>query len=199
MRTVYFLCFTFLFCTSFLAAQSLAIPAGYIVTKDDHHLTGSIGTIEHNASGSLVEFINDFGTPYVLHPALIKGFVFFEGPVVNAYESKYYQNKWMYLRLIYAGDNVSLLKTPDNFIKYEWQDGQIIARESRIRQYWVELPGDRILPLQRMGFRRQMRKLCRDEAPQLATKIGSPGYRFKDLYRILAEYDQESAKGKRRL
>lgn len=195
----YSLSFGLLLCCGLLCAQTPVTPAGYIVTKDDHHLTGSIGTIEHNSGGSLVEFINDFGTPYVLHPALIKGFVFFEGPVVNAYESKFYQSKWMYLRLIYAGNNISLLQTPENFIKYEWEGGQIIARERRIQQYWVELPGDRIVPLQRLGFRRQMRKLCGDAAPQLADKIGQPGYRFKNLYSILSEYDQESAKGKRRL
>lgn len=180
-------------------AQSPDALTGYIVTKNNYHLTGSIGIIEHSHVGSMVEFINDFGTPYYLHPALIKGFVFYEGPAMRAYESKYYRNHWMYLQVQYSSENVSLLQTPETLIKYEWVNGQVAAREKRITQYWVELSGDRIQPLKRLGFRWQMRRLVEENAPRLARKIGKRGYRFKDLYNILEEYDRECAKGKRRL
>ena len=94
-----------------LSAQNSEALTGYIVTKNNYHLTGAIGLIEHTQYGSMVEFINDFGTPYFLHPALIRGFVFFEGPAISAYESKYYRNTWMFLRLQYSGENISLLQT----------------------------------------------------------------------------------------
>ena len=173
--------------------------SGYIVTKNHFHLTGSIGLIEHTQYGSMVEFINDFGTPYFLHPALIRGFVFFEGPAVNAYESKYYRDHWMFLRLQFSGDNISLLQTPETLTKYEWYNGRLTTRSKHVVQYWVELPGRRIIPLKKLGFRNQMRRLVADAAPNLARKIGRKGYRFPDLYTILAEYDRECAKGKRRL
>ncbi|MGH1435323.1 MAG: hypothetical protein ACRBG0_12805 [Lewinella sp.] len=182
-----------------LNAQHSQALTGYIVTKNNYHLTGAIGLIEHTKYGSMVEFINDFGTPYFLHPALIKGFVFFEGPAISAYESKYYRNTWMFLRLQYSGDNISLLQTPETLIKYEWFNGNLVAHDKKIVQYWVELPGDRILPLKKLGFRRQMRRLMSDTAPRLSRLIGKKGYRFKDLYTILEAYDKECAKGKRRL
>mgnify|MGYP000014605284 CR=1 len=173
--------------------------SGYIVTKNNYHLTGAIGLIEHSQVGSMVEFINDFGTPYYLHPALIKGFVFYEGPAVHAYESKYYRNTWMYLQVQYATENISLLQTPETMVKYQWEDGKVVSRTRKIVQYWVELPGDRIEPLNRIGFRWQIKKLVQEKAPRLARKIGKKGYRFKDLYTILEEYDRECSKGKRRL
>ncbi|MEL7427534.1 MAG: hypothetical protein AAFN81_31375, partial [Bacteroidota bacterium] len=74
-----------------------------------------------------------------------------------------------------------------------------VSRSRKITQYWVEISGNRIQPLRRFGFRWQMRRLMEEKAPRLARKIGKRGYRFKDLYSILEEYDRECAKGKRRL
>lgn len=198
-RNLTLLFFTIGILSATLGAQNTNALTGYIVTKNNYHLTGAIGLIEHTQYGSMVEFINDFGTPYFLHPALIKGFVFFEGPAVTAYESKYYRNSWMYLRLLYAGDNISLLQTPETIVKYEWFNGELITHDRKIVQYWVDLPGDRILPLKKLGFRRQMKRLMSDNAPKLSRLIGKKGYRFKDLYTILEAYDKECAKGKRRL
>ena len=198
MRYIYLIC-VFSLSVGFASAQSPDALTGYIVTKNNYHLTGAIGIIEHSEVGSMVEYINDFGTPYYLHPALIKGFVFYEGPAVHAYESKYYRDHWMYLRVQYAGKNINLLQTPEKIVKYEWQDGKVVSRSRKVVQYWVELPGDRIQPLRRWGFRSQMRRLMEEKAPRLARKIGKRGYRYPDLYKILEEYDQECAKGKRRL
>lgn len=198
MRYIYTTCILLL-SLSLSWAQSPDALTGYIVTKNNYHLTGSIGIIEHSHVGSMVEFINDFGTPYYLHPALIRGFVFYEGPAIHAYESKYYRNHWMYLRVQYAGDNISLLQTPETLVKYAYVDGKVVSRTRKIVQYWVELADQRIVPLNRFGFRWQMRRLMEENAPRLARKIGKKGYRFKDLYTILEEYDRECAKGKRRL
>ena len=154
MRYVYLTCL-FLLNLNLAFAQSPDALTGYIVTKNNYHLTGAIGIIEHSHVGSMVEFINDFGTPYFLHPALIKGFVFYEGPAIHAYESKFYQDHWMYLRVQYASDNISLLQTPETIVKYEWQDGKVVSRTRKVVQYWVELSGDRIQPLRRFGFRSQ--------------------------------------------
>ncbi|MEL6972653.1 MAG: hypothetical protein AAFO02_20985, partial [Bacteroidota bacterium] len=65
MRYIYLAFFLF-FSLSVVSAQSPNALSGYIVTKNNYHLTGAIGVIEHSRVGSMVEFINDFGTPYYL-------------------------------------------------------------------------------------------------------------------------------------
>ncbi|PSR11352.1 MAG: hypothetical protein DA408_11305 [Bacteroidetes bacterium] len=198
MRPFYLLLLFFVLLGA-LQAQHQQPLQGYIVTKNHYHLTGFIGQIDHSQYGTMVKFINDFGTPYVLHPALIRGFVFYEGPAIYAYESKLWRSNWLFLRVLYAGDNVRLLQTPELQTDFVVIDGQMVAQRKKIKQFWVEVAGGRILPLKRSGFRGQMKSLIADVSPQLAQKIGRPGYRFQNLYEILAEYDQECIKGKRRL
>ena len=199
MRSFYLNVFFLLVFLSALHAQRQQPLQGYIVTKNQYHLTGYIGQIDHSQYGTMVEFINDFGTPYVLHPALIRGFVFFGGPAIHAYESKLWRSNWLFLRVLYAGDNVRLLQTPELQTDFVVIDGQMVAQRKKVKQFWVEVAGSRIMPLKRGGFRNQMKSLVADVSPQLAQKIGRPGYRFQDLFKILAEYDQECIKGKRRL
>lgn len=195
MRQLYLF---FVLCVSItcVRAQSTAALQGYIVTKNNYHLTGSIGTIDHSSFGTMVEYINDFGTPYFLHPALIKGFVFYEGPAIRAYESKYWKDRWYFLKVQYAGENISLLQTPEIQTTYNISNGYLYSRRSRSVQYWVSMSDGFIQPLKRLGFRNQMKRLIREVSPQLAKKIGSKGYRFQNLYTILQAYDRELAKGK---
>jgi hypothetical protein len=195
MRHLY-LFIVFSFSISYLAAQMPQPLQGYIVTKNNYQLTGSIGTIDHSSYGTMVEYINDFGTPYFLHPALIKGFVFYEGPAIRAYESKRWQDSWYFLKVQYGGDNISLLQTPELQTSYNFRNGQLYTRTRKSVQYWISMSDGFIQPLKRLGFRSQMKRLIRDVSPQLARKIGSKGYRFQNLYTILEEYDRELAKGK---
>ena len=198
MHHIYLAFFIFLIsCPS--SAQEDDYPKGYIHTKNNYQLTGYIGRVDHTNDGSMVLFVNDFGTPYYLHPALIKGFVFYEGPSIQAYESKQWENKWLFLNVLYSGESIRLLKTPEKLLNFELVDGKLITHEETINQYWLDLPGHRIQPLKKMGFRHQMRRLTRDVSPSLASKIGKKGYRFNDLYSILDEYDREWSKGKKRL
>lgn len=195
MRQLYSLSILLL-TTALLSAQSYQAMSGYIVTKNHHHLTGAIGTIDHNTYGTMVEYINDFGTPYYLHPALIRGFVFYEGPAIRAYESKHWKDRWYFLKVQYAGENISLLQTPELQIDYTINNGYLNSRTRKSVRYWVSMPNGYIQPLKRLGFRSQMKRLIREVSPQLARKIGRKGYRFQDLFTILQEYDRELAKGK---
>jgi hypothetical protein len=172
---------------------------GYIITKTDHHLTGYIGEINHTQYGSMVEFINDFGTPYFLHPALIKGFAFLEGPAFRQYESKYWRRQWMFLQVIYPGEDVRLLQSPDLITSFQIVNGKLSSNTKEKVQYWIDLPDRRLLRVKRWGFRQHMRRLVEDVSPNLADKIGRPGYRYRDLVSIIQEYDRILRQGTRRL
>jgi len=169
------------------------IYEGYLVTKNNYRLTGYIGSIDIDDRGTQIRFVNDFGTPYKIYPALIKGFVFYQGPMMQAYESKYYRNHWMFLSVEYSGENVRLLRTPDKQSAYS----RSINRE--VKRYWLETPGLGVVPIPRIGFRRYMRKIISEVSPELARQIGKSGYRFKNLYDIMAAFDSESGQDKRRL
>ncbi len=162
-------------------------------------MTGQVGNINHTEYGTMVEFVNDFGTPYFLHPALIKGFVYQDGPIMQMFESKFWHNRWMFLRVILPGDNLRLLQAPEEVTSYEIINGRLTSQTQSVNEYWLEIPGKRIFPVKRMGFKRKMRRLVNDVSPTLADKIGSQGYRYRDLYRIVQEYNQQCELGIRRL
>jgi hypothetical protein len=177
----------------FAAQAQTDVYQGYLVTKNNFRLTGYIGSMDIDERGTQIKFVNDFGTPYKIYPALIKGFVYYQGPMMQAYESKFYRNHWMFLSVEYAGENVRLLKTPDKQNIYS----RSINRE--VKRYWLETPTLGVIPIPRLGFRRYMRKIIGDVSPELAQKIGKKGYRFKNLYEIMAAFDAESGRDKRRL
>lgn len=172
---------------------------GYIITKSNHHLTGYIGHITHTPYGSRVEFVNDFGTPYSLHPALIKGFVYLEGPALRHFESKVWRRQWLFLQVVYPGAEVRLLQSPESITTYELREGRLTSDTWEKTQYWLDLPNRRLTPIRRWGFRRDMRRLVEDVSPSLAEKIGRRGYRFRDLAKIIEEYDRILRQGTRRL
>lgn len=198
MQNIYTIIFSLLIGFSSMA-QNEDYPKGYIHTKNNYHLTGSIGKVDHSVAGSMVLFVNDFGTPYYLHPALIKGFVFYEGPAVQAYESKFWKDRWMFLSVQYVGKNIRLLQTPKKLTEFSLSTDPQDQKKGKLNEYWLELPGQDILPVKKWGFRWKMKNLIKETSPTLASKIGKKGYRFKNLYSILDAYDKEWSKGKRDL
>lgn len=199
MKRLLLLCLLMNSCLLYSYAQEQVPQTGYIVTLSNMELTGAIGEIDHSFGGTMVEYVNDFGTPYYLHPALIRGFVYHKGVEIYAYESKYWDEHWYFLRVQYAGDNISLLQTPEYVQQIEIVEGRIEHSERKIVQYWIEFSNGYIQPLKRVGFRWQMKRLMRESAPGLARKIGRKGYRYKNLYTVLREYDEELARRKKRL
>ncbi|MEZ4984649.1 MAG: hypothetical protein R2795_06390 [Saprospiraceae bacterium] len=192
--------FTLFLFSIFLAAILLGQPEtgfhGFIITKNNYELTGSISLLQHTEQGSMVEYINDFGTPYFLHPSLIKGFVFYEGPQPYVYKSVAWKDKWLFLRVRYSGEHVRLLQTPEILTNYFLVNDRLVANTQKIFEFWVEDSNGRITPLQKNNFRKRMKQIMADSAPVLASKIGQKGYRFKDLLQIMDAYDKELAKGK---
>jgi hypothetical protein len=57
------------------------------------------------------------------------------------------------------------------------------------KEILLEKEGERPFRIYLIGFRKQMRKTVAD-FPELAAKIGQEGYRYKNLKKILIEYNK---------
>lgn len=196
MRLPYSLLFCSLLFSAFLQAETYQ---GYLITKNNIHLTGFFSTIDHNEGGSNVAFINDFGDVYSIHPALVQGFAFRKGEDTHLYVSRREKRRWVFLRLIYKGDFVSLMQAPENRTDSFLTPSGVENRTVRFREYWVETPNRTAFPVRRVGFRKEMRKFCERGAPRLAEKIGKAGFRYRNIREIIEAYELERRKRKRKI
>lgn len=183
MKRLYLLIFSLLFLYTSTSAEDYK---GYIITHSGIRLTGLISTIFHSDFGSELTFINDFGTSYQIHPALIRGFAFRNNEDLNIlYESRFTKGTWIFLEVIYRGREMSLYKAPEERVSIAHGFNTI-----QLEEYWVDVPGGKMVPLTRYRYKRRFRRLVKKSEPELAKKIGKPGYRFKDLVRIIEEFNQ---------
>lgn len=189
--TVLFLLANFLVCL--LPAAPIQ---GYIITKDNLRLTGSIGQIENSREDNNVIYINDFGSRYRLSPELIKGFVFIiEGQEV-VYECRKGEDFWYFLRVLSRGEGMTLYADPLDGIQ-AFEEAEEISFEKAIDhsyRYYLQVRRRTPFKVKRLGFRKQIRPLLRRRAPELADKIGQPGYRYRDLQKIIDAYNDSYRK-----
>jgi hypothetical protein len=163
---------------------------GYIITLNGYHLTGQIGEIYLEDNQKRVVFINDFGTPYMISPRLIAGFSFKDGEELITYRSSIIEKEWVFLRVISEGEGIRLLKTPEKETEIIIDQYGLSTQTYRTKRYFIQL-GDRLPEkVKRLGFRKQMRRLLSQRAPELAEKIGQKGYRWKNLTKIAREYEE---------
>lgn len=183
MKKLYFLLISLFIFSSSASAESYK---GYIITHSGTRLTGMISTIFHSDFGSELTFINDFGTSYQIHPALIRGFAFKKSEGINTlYESRYCQGNWVFLEVIYRGLEMSLYKAPEERLSIANGFDKI-----RLEEYFVEVPGRHMVALTRHRYKSRFRRLVKKSEPELAKKIGKPGYRFKDLVKVIEEFNE---------
>lgn len=185
-----YLIFIFLFV--FIANNQASDNVGYIVTKNGIRLTGKIGVIIQTNQISTVIFTNDFGNTYILQPELIAGFVFKQDSLVEAYESKINRDerRWVFMHVLCKGNGFNLYSTiiekpvnPDN------NNISFGTPTMRTQDFYLDQGGKIPFKVKRFGFRKQMRGLLWLRSPALAKKIGSPGYRYKDIINIVEEYN----------
>jgi hypothetical protein len=193
MKKLYFIILSLILFSQVLSAD---VFRGYIVTKSGTHLMGYIGHIMHSNYRCDVVFINDFGTPYRIHPALIRGFVFKKGNEIAVYESKFDRRNWMFLKVLYKGEGMSLYKAPEERTQMALIGGRLQTTIVRSHEYWMELKGRQLMRIKRPGYKDRFRKLIEKHAPDLAEKIGQKGYKFKDIMKIVEEFNLEYSKGK---
>ncbi|MCB0628785.1 MAG: hypothetical protein KDD15_03610 [Lewinella sp.] len=182
MKKLYLLLVGLIIYSTLLSAED---HKGYIITHSGIRLTGKISTIFHSDFGSELTFINDFGTSYQIHPALIRGFAFRNKEDLNIlYESRFTKGTWVFLEVIYRGEDMSLYKAPEERLSIAHGFNTIMLEE-----YYVDVPGRHMTPLTRHRYKQRFRRLVKKSEPGLAKKIGKPGYRFKDLVRIIEEFN----------
>lgn len=188
MKKLY-LCLFFFQLIAFSASAELY--RGYIITLNGYHLTGQIGEIYLNEDQKHVVFVNDFGTPYMISPRLIAGFAYEINEELIIYQSIVVNKSWAFMKVLAQGEGLKLLKTPEVEIEVTYDDMGLNTQKLRSNRYYLQLKRQRPLKVKRLGFRKQMRQLFQDRAPELANKIGQKGYRFGDLKKIAEEYIEE--------
>lgn len=187
MRKIY-LCLLLVFSCTWCMADDLY--KGYIITLNGYHLTGQIGEIYLEDNQKRVVFINDFGTPYMISPRLIAGFSFKDGEELVTYQSSIIDKEWVFLRVISEGEGIRLLKSPEKEKEIIIDQFGLSTQTVRSNKYFIQLKNRRPEKVKRLGFRRQMRRLLGQRAPELAEKIGQKGYRWKNLTKIAEEYEE---------
>jgi len=162
---------------------------GFIITLDGKHISGKIEQVNTIDEYIDVIFINDFGTKYNIHPALIKGFVYAKDGQTFVYESFYQHRKWLFLRLIYRGKELSLFKMPEIQVDWKVVKGSLVSYSPNQKRYWLKNGRRPAFELKRRHFKKRLSKIIKRKAPKLAKKIGTKGYRYHDLPQILDKYN----------
>lgn len=178
-----------LFCGGFLTVKSESLR-GYVITLDGKYISGTIEQVNSSEFNVAVAFINDFGTIYHYNPALIKGFVYLKGNDQFVFESLYHQGRWIFLQLLYQGEEISLFKYPEIQVNWVIRGQQVNSYSANQRTFWIKHDKKSLFVLKRKHFKNKFSRLIEEKAPELAQKIGKRGYRYYNIERILAEYDE---------
>ena len=188
MKLLYLSIITVILSTQLLSSASFQ---GYIVTKDGIRLTGQIGDLNQSLNSVWINFINDFGDSYYLAPELIKGFVFQQDTTIVAFESKFDQDfgRWTFMQVIDKGPGVNLYSVVSerSIERGVFEEGS--SSIYKAKDYYLELKEKFPDRVQRMGFKRQLQDILKRRAPKLSELIGSKNYRYRDIIRIVKEYN----------
>ncbi|THH40329.1 hypothetical protein [Neolewinella litorea] len=193
MRQLYLL--VFLLLTATVSADSFR---GFLLTKDGYQLTGYLNILQYAPGGSLITFTNDFGDEYTIHPFLVSGFGFnYRGKPLR-FVSRRHEGLWYFLQEEVRGRAVSLFRLPRG--SGPWLDDRMLrVFSSPPPEYYFEYGQGKFLPIPRSGYKRNLRQFFRQASPQLADKIGSRGYRYRNMAEIVTEFNAQSNRKRRRL
>lgn len=158
---------------------------GYILTHNNMALTGHLGGLGLSGSRVYVQFINDFGTLYQLWPQMIRGFAYEDANGMVLFESWKDKKYWRFLQVLQKGSAMSLYFEPALINDYSILGQKVIET---VPLYYIEINGrlERISPT---NFRKKLSRIMMQRAPELAGRIGSPGYKFRDLQQIVQSYN----------
>jgi len=197
--------YTVLFSLAFLLSTTLSGQSsveavqdqtGYIVTLSGDRLTGKIADVMGGGNTNFVLFINDFGTPYMIRAEIIRGFAFKQGKSIVRYETQFDDRQCMFMKVVVKGKAISLYRSISHGQPTTTNIAATTVTSTSTQhyvpsRYYIAQGGRQAIPVKRWGFRRKMRKLLKPRAPELASKIGDKGYRFKNLEKIIKEYNRE--------
>lgn len=184
MKQLYLLVLLFV---NFMAdAKDPGLYEGYIVTLSGIQLTGHVGSLTVKDDKVYLTFINDFGSIYQLSPRLIRGFVCNTDYGSLLFESWRKENGWSFLGVVHKDAAMSLYIEPSFTTVFATGLGQVVAETQPVYYLHAE---NRLIRISATGFKAKMQQLLQRRAPALARKIGTAGYRFRDLERIVREYN----------
>lgn len=171
---------------------------GFLLTKDNYQLTGYFNVIRYTPAGNLIEFTNDFGDVYSIHPQLVKGFGFSLDGLNYRFISRFHEGQWFFLRLEQDGRALRLFSLPDG--SDQWVDDRMLRLfVNPPPNYWFEYGKQQLIGIPRIGFKRTVRDFMRATAPGLASKIGKKGFRYRDIHEIVTQYNELRGSRRRRL
>ena len=193
MRHLYLL--VFLLFTTPAFADSFR---GFLMTKDGYQLTGYLNILQYAPGGNIITFTNDFGDEYTIHPFLVSGFGFnFNGEPMR-FVSRRHEGLWYFLQEEVSGKGVTLFRLPRG--GGEWLDDRMLRLfRDPPPEYYFEYGQGKFLPVPRGGYKRTLRDFFRQRNADLAAKIGTRGYRYRDMHAIVAEFNSRSDRKRRRL
>ena len=181
-------------CTSARAAEL----RGFLLTKDGYQLTGYLEVIQYSPTGNEIRFSNDFGDQYVIHPFLVSGFGFSHDGMTYRFVSRFHGGQWFFLQEQQAGRTLRLYSLPDG--SQTWVDDRLLRLfTTPPATYYLEYGKQQIVAVPRAGFRRTMRDFFNVVSPVMAQKVGTKGYRYRDISTIVAEVNEMNARQRRRL
>lgn len=197
MRPIYLIWLGLLLSGSLSAASY----PGFLLTKDGYKLTGYLNVLSYAPTGNNITFTNDFGDQYTIHPFLVSGFGMNLGGAALRFVSRYHAGQWYFLQEDTPGRSIQLYRLPDGSDR--WVDDRLLRLFTNPPPtYFINYrAGDeeRILPVPRAGFRRNLREFFGQANPEFARKIGTKGYRYRDLSAIVEAFNQLKSRQRRRL
>jgi hypothetical protein len=190
MKQIYF--FLFLICSVVLGAQTPPekLYPGYIVSLNGLKLTGQIGGLKPVEGRVTVIFVNDFGNQYTFSAPLIRGFAFHEKEEVQGYTTRRINGAWTFLRVVEHGPAATLYVAPQLQVSFNLYGEDYFSVSEPINNFFLETESMDLFHLRPLKFKKQLPRVFHAHAPELASKIGTLGYRFKDLEKIVAEYNE---------
>ena len=177
-----------------LSAESLR---GFLLTKDNHQLTGYFNFLEYSPTGNYIVFTNDFGDVYNILPQFVKGFGFTEDGETFRFISRFNNGQWFFLHEDTPGRTLSLYRLPDG--SQSWVDDRMLRLFTTPPPQYYFVFNDKIAPIPRAGFKRVLREFFAEASPGLAAKIGKRGYRYRNLREIVVEFNETRGRQRRRL
>ena len=178
----------FLFCSCFVTLEAM-YHKGFVVTHDGKEISGRITNIYYSDWRSEVTFVNEMGRSYQYHPATIKGFVYEHRGEQVRYVSKVHRGRWLFMRVLYVGEQVVLYRSPERKRQMVRQISGYSEMDLLSHEYWVEMPRKRPFQIYPLTYKKTLRQKF-SRHPELVAKLGSPGYRYRDMAEIIREYDE---------
>lgn len=177
-------------------AQKLEYRAGYIICHGDTRLYGYFGPIQRRGRDVEVLFLNNFGTHYSFHAALMKGYLYLDNDNSVLMESVMIGRQWYFLELHHVGEQFTLYRTPPEMEANAFRFNNSVSGN---REYWLKVRGRYFLNLKRNNYKEKLKRLIRKYDKELASKIGKKGHRFKDIPDIIKQCEDIFASSQKNL